>query len=41
MIADLTELTGVIASAPEGLLLVADSQAALENIRFNPLKRIW
>jgi len=41
MIADLTELTGVIASVPEGLLLVADSQAALENMRFNPLKRIW
>ena len=38
MMADLAGLSDVIRTVPEGLLLVADAQAALDNQRLNPLK---
>jgi hypothetical protein len=41
MKADLGKLAGVIASVPEGLLLCLEPEGALEDERFNPLRRIW
>jgi hypothetical protein len=41
MKADLGKLAGVIASVPEGLLLCLEPEEALEDERFNPLRRIW
>ena len=41
MMADLAGLSDVIRSVPEGLLLVADAKAALNNKFLNPLKVSW